>query len=355
MVKVQVLVPCYNYGRYLEQCVQSVLDQPGVDVDVLVIDDCSSDDTPEVCKAVSGRDPRVRIIRHTANIGHIATYNEGIAQIRGDYFVLLSADDLLTPGALARATSVMEANAGVGMVYGQPISFSDALPPARMSVTGTSVWNGRTWMRHVCRSGKNFVICPEAVVRASIQRRIGGYNRELPHSADMEMWLRIAAISDIGRVRGADQAYYRVHDLSMQRTVHAGFLFDLIGRQRAFQSAFEKEGASLPERDALYRLARRALALTALKHARKLCDFPRDDDATPAEYRDFAVSVWPEIVATLRYRTLQVAERQDKSRLRRQFAHWAARLHMTFENEVVNRTEWHLARRTGIYFPRYYF
>ncbi|HWK68759.1 MAG TPA: glycosyltransferase family A protein [Rhizobiaceae bacterium] len=357
MVKVQVLVPCYNYGRYLEQNVQSVLDQEGVDVDILIIDDCSSDNTPEVCGELMKRDPRVRVIRHQTNMGHIATYNEGISQIRGDYFVLLSADDLLTPGALKRATSLMEAYPNVGMTYGQPISLIDELPKARTSSTGTSVWNGRRWMRHVCRSGKNFIVCPEAVVRASIQRRIGGYNPELPHSADMEMWLRIAAISDIGFVRGADQAYYRVHALSMQRTVHAGFLFDLVGRHRAFQSAFEKEGASLPEREELYSLAKRALASTAIQYARKLRDFPLTDDLPPSSYRDFAVSLRPEIAGTPRFRALEATERSDhrRSPFEKKVAHYSARFRKFAEREIFNRAEWHWSRYTGIYFPRCFF
>lgn len=357
MATVQVLVPCYNYGRYLRECVQSVLGQPGVDVDVLVIDDCSSDNTPEVCAELVAADRRVRFIRHGTNKGHIATYNEGIAQIRGDYFVLLSADDLLTPGALARSTSLMDANPEVGMTYGHAISFSDQLPQARTSSSSTSVWDGRKWMRHVCRSGKNFIICPEAVVRSNIQTRIGGYSPDLPHSGDMEMWLRVASISDIGYVRGPDQAYYRVHPLSMQRTVHAGLLFDLVARHAAFKAVFEKEGAFLPQREELYGLARRALVSIAIYHARKLCDFPADD-VPPAAYREFAVSLCPEVVDTFRYRSLEAAEgnqARKRGALQETIGRYNAEFRKFAEREIVNRMEWHWSRYTGTYFPRCYF
>ncbi len=73
-------------------------------------------------------------------------------------------------------------------------------------------------------------------MRGSVQRAIGGYDPALPHSGDLEMWLRAAAVADIGRVNGANQAYYRVHPTSMQRTVHAGYLTDLEGRRDAFES-----------------------------------------------------------------------------------------------------------------------
>src|SRR5262245_8631151 len=94
---VSVIIPCYNYAEFLPRCVESILDQPGVDVSVLVIDDCSSDDTPEVAARLAAQDPRVSVRRHEVNRGHIATYNEGLEWASGDYIVLISADDLLTP------------------------------------------------------------------------------------------------------------------------------------------------------------------------------------------------------------------------------------------------------------------
>src|SRR4051812_45731281 len=104
--RVSVVIPCYNYGEYLAACVDSVLAQAGVDVEILVIDDASTDDSARTATAIAGRDPRVEVRVHRANIGHIRTYNEGLAWASGDYTVLLSADDLLAPGALRRADEV---------------------------------------------------------------------------------------------------------------------------------------------------------------------------------------------------------------------------------------------------------
>src|SRR5437763_7992755 len=108
--RIDVFIPCYNYGRFLPQCVNSVLSQVGVEVRVLVIDDASPDNTAEVAAALASEDPRVTVIRHTTNKGHINTYNEGIDWASADYMLLLSADDYLLPGALARATNLMDAH-----------------------------------------------------------------------------------------------------------------------------------------------------------------------------------------------------------------------------------------------------
>jgi len=87
MSSVSVVIPCYKYGHFLEDAVGSVLDdQEGVDVRVLIIDDASPDDSAEVARKIAARDPRVEVIVHTTNKGHIATYNEGLLDwADGDY------------------------------------------------------------------------------------------------------------------------------------------------------------------------------------------------------------------------------------------------------------------------------
>src|SRR4051794_22534645 len=93
--RVDVIVPCYKYGRFLRGCVQSVLAQQGADVRVLILDDTSPDETEEVAAQLVREDGRVSYRRHPSNRGHVATYNEGLDWATGDYTVILSADDLL--------------------------------------------------------------------------------------------------------------------------------------------------------------------------------------------------------------------------------------------------------------------
>ena len=99
---VSVVVPCFNYGSYLPDCVASVLDQNGVDVEVLIIDDASTDDSAEVAAALANEEPRVRLRRHERNVGLVETVREGLFAVAGEYVVKLDADDLLAPGS-ARA------------------------------------------------------------------------------------------------------------------------------------------------------------------------------------------------------------------------------------------------------------
>jgi len=83
---VDVIVPCYRYGRFLCECVESVLSQQIQSLRVLIIDDASPDNTAEAATALASEDSRVEFVRHKTNAGHIATYNEGIEWAGGDYF-----------------------------------------------------------------------------------------------------------------------------------------------------------------------------------------------------------------------------------------------------------------------------
>ena len=156
---------------------------------------------------------------HEQNKGHIATYNDGLEAATGEFVLLLSADDLATPGALTRAAELLAAEPSVGLVYGNAIHFSGDLPASRSEGKDWIIWPGVDWLRDRCRSGYNVVASPEVVMRTSVLRAIGGYRADLPHAGDFEMWLRTSAVSDIGFLIGVDQAYYRHHAVNMNKRI----------------------------------------------------------------------------------------------------------------------------------------
>jgi glycosyltransferase involved in cell wall biosynthesis len=288
---VSIVIPCHNYARFLGAATASVLTQTAVDVDVLIIDDCSTDRTRRVAEALADGDPRISVVIHERNLGHIATYNEGIAKARGDYLVLLSADDLLAPGSLARAAALLDAFPSVGFAYGGVVMFEgEPGPAARQAVDGWTIWKGRDWLEEQCRAGGNIICSPEVVMRTSVQRHIGGYRAELPHSGDMEMWLRAATVADVARIDGADQAFYRVHSESLSHALCHGPIDDLRALHDAFASVLAWPSA-VPGADGLYVQARRALAAGALWQASEGCATLAPDDID--ELEAFAREMFP--------------------------------------------------------------
>lgn len=308
MTSVSIIIPCYNYGHFLEDAVASVLDdQEGVDVRVLIIDDASHDDSAEVASKIAARDPRVEVTVHATNKGNIATFNEGLLEwADGDYCALLSADDRLTPGALARARDLLDAHPGVGLVYGRALWVEDGapLPTARMRVRGWSVWPGQWWLERRFRDAQNPITSPEILVRTSVQKRAGGFDARLPHAADLEMWMRLAANADVGFIRGVDQAFYRLHERNMRKAFNA--LMDLRERRLVFEVVLGSYGERLSDEKRLSDLVHRALGREALWAAGRVYDRGGIGQNSVDELMAFAFDCWPGVSKLPLYRTLQL-------------------------------------------------
>jgi glycosyltransferase involved in cell wall biosynthesis len=259
MAKVDVVVPCYNYGRFLEACVESILLQSIKDIRVLIIDDASSDDSIVVAKKLARSDSRVSVTFHSQNQGHIETYNEGIAWASADYFLLLSADDLLVDGALQRATEVMDENPDIGLTYGECKLWFDHLPLPVISSEESYTWARHDLIAEMCATSKNLVPTPTAIARTQCQKAVGGYRESLPHTGDMEMWLRFAANCAVAKI-DTIQAIYRRHSTAMSNPYFAERMSDLRQRQLAFNSFFDECANRISNSRSLRALARQTLA-----------------------------------------------------------------------------------------------
>jgi glycosyltransferase involved in cell wall biosynthesis len=284
MATVDVIIPCYNYARYLAQCAGSILAQEGVDLRVLIIDDCSSDDTAEVGAALARQDRRVEFRRHAVNRKNIATFNEGFDWMMAEYCVLISADDMLTPGSLRRATDLMGRDLDVGFVYGRIHQHRDGEPLPRVPADldfPTRVTDGAEWIRGLVQNRGDGIVSPEVVVRTRLQKEVGGYDKSLPHSADISNWIRLAARGRVGFVDGP-QAVYRVHDGNMHHSRDGRLMNVFEDRLRAFLAALDCCAPGYPHAAELRELAGRSLAREALWAACEAFD-RNEPEAAPAE------------------------------------------------------------------------
>ncbi len=305
MSSVDVVVPCYNYGRYLEWCVGTLLSQAEVGVRVLIIDDASEDDTPRVGERLAAGDPRVEFRRHEKNAGHIATFIEGLlGWASAPYSLLISADDGLTPGALARATKLMDARPDIGMAYGVATIITDdhGPEPADHPDPEHRIVTGPQFVERCCRSG-NPVPTATAVVRTGLQQRLGGYRADLPHAGDLEMWMRFALHGPIG-VLHARQGYYRWHGQNMSAGYYARVLGDQRERVLAFRVLESRLAAAVPEFAIWFTSMRDRLGLEAIWLAADA--FDAGDTERVRECMAFAAEVHSSPRRTSAWRKLQV-------------------------------------------------
>jgi hypothetical protein len=297
MSSVDVVVPCYRYAHFLRECVESVLVQSGPSVRVLIIDDASPDNTSEVASELAKLDRRVTFLRHSMNRGHIATYNEGIEWTSADYLLVLSADDYLLPGALHRAVTLMDLHPRVGLAFGNALEM-DELGAKTLTdplQSGERVLSGREFI--LLSGARNIVRTPTAVVRTALQKRVGGYRMELPHSGDMEMWLRIAAHAMIGFI-DTPQAVYRRHSNNMSlRYEMRHWLRDLEQRKAAFDHFFATCGHITSDSDKLRRALLYSLGREAIGQASSA--FNDGDMEISGQLTAFAVCTCPTITRSL--------------------------------------------------------
>lgn len=311
MSRVDVIVPCYRYGDMLAACVHSILSQEGVDVRVLVVDDASPDDTEAVGRRLAAEDDRVTFWRHATNIGHIATYNQALDWVRAEYCMILSADDLLTPGSLVRATRVMDAHPETVFSYGRDITFRhappvDAHPFPRQC--GHRLIRYDEFLEYACRLGHTGIQAPTVLVRSSVHRAIGGYLPDLPHSGDTEIWLRLATRGPVVEL-AADQAFRRLHARNMSLSYSP--LSRLEEQKKAFDTHFDRYPSGDPRLAALQPVVHRTIADAAFWTAARAFD---DGDPELCEaFLAFAAAIAPDVQQSAPWKRLRWKRRLGRT------------------------------------------
>lgn len=164
-LRISFIVPCYNYGRFLADCVESIRQQEGDwAYEILIIDDASTDDTQEVIGTFLP-DPRIRVITHERNQGHARTVNEGLRAARGELIARIDPDDRYRPGFLSRMVPVFAVHPEVGLVYGDA-AIIDA--QGRVQVASCDcVHGGRDFKgsEFIPLLEKNFICAPTMIAR----------------------------------------------------------------------------------------------------------------------------------------------------------------------------------------------
>ena len=184
MPKVSVVITTYNRSRLLPRAIESA-QSAGSDLEVIVVDDCSSDDTPEVCASM----PAIRYVRLKKNGGLGNARNVGIAESSSEFIAFLDDDDLRLPGSLDKQLQAICADDRIAMCYGQAL-IGDArrqLPtgeiyPIKCPV-GDIFWD---------LLEDNFIPMPAVLTRKSHLIAAGSFNTNLKLVEDWDMWLRLS-------------------------------------------------------------------------------------------------------------------------------------------------------------------
>jgi glycosyltransferase involved in cell wall biosynthesis len=212
--RVTFVVPCFNLGHLLTECVNSILAQSFRDLEILVMDDCSPDDTPAVAR--SFRDHRVKHVRNEPNLGHLRNYNKGIGLARGEYIWLISADDRLRSSTvLERFVAVLDKNPGIGYVFCPPNVVVDGadsgVPDWAFYQPSDATLSGHALFEQLLEH--NCIAAPSGLVRRDCYQ-LSVFPLDLPFAGDWYLWCLFALHHQVGYL-AEPMVDYRVHAASI--------------------------------------------------------------------------------------------------------------------------------------------
>lgn len=215
---VSIVVPVFNGARFLQECLESALTQDHAALEVVVLDNASTDATGAIAGALARRDARVRLFRNPATLGPIANWNRAMTLMSGEarYCRVLHADDALYPGSLAALVALAESDRRIGIV-GSLRRRGERLECAGLP-TDRAVFDGRDVARLFLRR-QVFALAPTSgLLRAELVRaRQPFYPPHLLH-ADLAAWLDILDGVKFGFVHQV-LAFSRVHEDSITATL----------------------------------------------------------------------------------------------------------------------------------------
>lgn len=235
---VSICIPAFNAADWIAEALDSALSQSYADLEILVVDDASADQTLDVVRRRD--DPRLRIEHGEPRVGAVANHNRCVALSRGRFVKFLHQDDLLYPECVERMVEIFEAHPDVGLVFSpRDIVLEDPSDPRAVA------WKDRYGTLHgelgpleAVNPGdrllqrylphlsdaifNNWIGEPSAVmVRRAALERVGLFNLKMVQAWDVEMWLRIMAAFDVGFV-GEHLSAFRHHSRALSASVSSG-------------------------------------------------------------------------------------------------------------------------------------
>lgn len=196
MPKVSVVTGYYNRAAVLERTISSVLGQTFRDLDLVVFDDRSTDDTAAALRELSEQydDPRFRYVIHETNKGFVTGLRDAISETSGDYIAIQGSGDVSLPRRLERQVEFLDSHPDVGAVGCWYHNVQEDLGTRRLR---TPVADSMTFEDLL---GANVYSHGEVVIRRSVYEQVGGYRTAFRFSQDRDLWLRIAKVARLATV-----------------------------------------------------------------------------------------------------------------------------------------------------------
>jgi glycosyltransferase involved in cell wall biosynthesis len=194
---ISVIIPCYNYGKFLKDCIGSLLAQTYSNWECIIVDDGSTDNSKEEAKELVAKDSRINYFLQS-NSGPAAARNLGLSVAKGSLIQFLDADDLIENRKFEKQTAVLNRHPDCDIVYSGVQYFASANPSKLFD--SLDLKSG-PWMKNSSGSGElmikellngNIMVINSPLIRRSLFEKYGSFNNALHFNEDWELWARFA-------------------------------------------------------------------------------------------------------------------------------------------------------------------
>jgi glycosyltransferase involved in cell wall biosynthesis len=233
--RVSVVMAVHNGAPYVRAAVDSILGQTLRDLELIIIDDGSTDETPAILDAYAARDPRVRVI-HQANAGVSKSGNRGIALARAPLIARMDADDISTPDRLEKEIAFMESHPDVVLLGGayRLIDGDGELLTIQSPPTDDAS------LQLQCLRGTTPICHPLCMFRRDAFLKAGGYDETFPCALDLDLYLRLGEVGKMAALRDV-LLDYRQHAGSISESKQT---LQLRYMRRACETAWRRRGVT---------------------------------------------------------------------------------------------------------------
>lgn len=233
-VQVSVIIPAFNEEKYIKKAIFSILGQRFRGIEIIVIDDCSSDNTSDVVQFINSN--QLKLIRNDKNLGVVASMNKAIAVSSGEFIARMDADDMSLPERLAKQVALMERNlncvaVGCGhyLLDYQRKEFRRIVP----------VTDDKTIRKEML--SHNPINTGTALYRKSALEKVGGFDESDTRGEGFSILLKLAMVGELGNVPDAEYVYF-VRQNGENRCLDGGFQY----RNKAMQEMTARAGGLSP-------------------------------------------------------------------------------------------------------------
>jgi len=251
---VSIVALCYNHEKFVQECLTSILNQSYPNIELIIIDDHSGDESvPVIKKWIDEHNYSCRFIEHQTNLGLAATLNEALSLIRGDYYHPLSCDDVIMPEkTLVQVETFLQSKTNYAVVYSDIFTINES-----SEIISDSVFHSRGWTSpEMIPSGYIFrelskeciIPAPSAMIDSTIGKDYR-YNESL-EMEDWDLWLRISKEHPIKGIPDR-LVKYRIHSQSMYQQRSHKYVDSMLRINKA-HIGFDKE-ADIYLKDFIYR------------------------------------------------------------------------------------------------------